>query len=117
MTNTFHSTLIKKHPTLPARVMRMTTPHGEVTTPAFMPVGTRAMLNYLTPTDLEQSGNEIILGGNTYHMLCTPGMEVIEAAGGMHAFMGWHKTMLTDSGGFQVLSLSKKGHICIVDEQ
>ena len=85
-------------------------------TPAFMPVGTRAMLNYLTPTDLEHSGSDIILGGNTYHMLCTPGMEIIEAVGGMHKFMGWHKAMLTDSGGFQVLSLSKKGSICIIDE-
>lgn len=116
MQNSYQSELIKKHPTLPARVMRMTTPHGEVITPSFMPVGTRAMLNYLTPADLKQSGYEIILGGNTYHMLCTPGMEVIEKAGGMHKFMGWHKTMLTDSGGFQVLSLSKNGTICIVDE-
>lgn len=116
MPNLYQSELVKKHPTLPARVMRMTTPHGEVLTPSFMPVGTRAMLNYLTPADLKQSGYEIILGGNTYHMLCTPGMEVIEKAGGMHKFMGWHKTMLTDSGGFQVLSLSKNGTICIVDE-
>lgn len=116
MPNTFHSELIKKHPTLPARVMRMTTPHGEVTTPAFMPVGTRAMLNYLTPADLQQNQCDIILGGNTYHMLCTPGMEVIEKLGGMHKLMGWPKAMLTDSGGFQVLSLSKNGSICIVDE-
>lgn len=117
MSNIYHSELLKKHTRLPARVMRMTTPHGEVLTPAFMPVGTRAMLNYLTPTDLKQTGSEIILGGNTYHMLCTPGMETIEAVGGMHKFMGWHKTMLTDSGGFQVLSLSKKGAICIIDEK
>lgn len=116
MANQFESTLVKQHPTLPARVMRMSTPHGDVMTPAFMPVGTRAMLNYLTPADLHQCNSEIILGGNTYHMLCTPGMEVIEAAGGMHRFMGWEKAMLTDSGGFQVLSLSKNGTICIVDE-
>lgn len=94
----------------------MTTPHGEVLTPSFMPVGTRAMLNYVTPEDLHRSGSEIILGGNTYHMLCSPGMEVIEKIGGMHKFMGWPKTMLTDSGGFQVLSLSKKGAICIIDD-
>jgi queuine tRNA-ribosyltransferase len=117
MPNSYSSKLIKKHPTLPARVMHFSTPHGEVTTPTFMPVGTRAMLNYLTPADLGHSGSEIILGGNTYHMLCTPGMEVIEKIGGMHKFMGWHKAMLTDSGGFQVLSLSKNGTICIVDEQ
>lgn len=116
MQNTFHSELIKKHARLPARVMRMVTPHGEVITPAFMPVGTRAMLNYVTTTDLKENGSQIILGGNTYHMLCTPGMETIEQLGGMHRFMGWDKAMLTDSGGFQVFSLSKKGSICIIDE-
>src|SRR3990167_10957751 len=105
MINQFSSELVKKHPTSPARVMRMQTPHGEVMTPTFMPVGTRAMLNYLTPHDLQQNGSELILGGNTYHMLGTPGMEVIEKTGGMHRFMGWPKSMLTDSGGFQVLSL------------
>lgn len=117
MQNRYHSEIVKRHPSLPARVMRMATPHGEVLTPHFMPVGTRAMLNYLTPTDLSASGSDIILGGNTYHMLCTPGMEVIEKIGGMHKFMGWPKAMLTDSGGFQVLSLSKKGTICIIDEK
>lgn len=116
MSNVFQSELVKKHPTLPARVMRMATPHGEVMTPAFMPVGTRAMLNYLTPADLVANGSEIILGGNTYHMLCSPGMDIIEKIGGMHHFMGWHQAMLTDSGGYQVLSLSKKGSICIIDE-
>lgn len=116
MSNTFHSEVVKNHPTLPARVMRVNTPHGEVMTPSFMPVGTRAMLNYMTPTDLDQTGSTIILGGNTYHMLCTPGMEVIEKSGGMHKFMGWHKSMLTDSGGFQVFSLSKNGSICIIDD-
>lgn len=94
----------------------MATPHGELLTPAFMPVGTRAMLNYLTPTDLKQTGSDIILGGNTYHMLVAPGMDTIEAIGGMHKFMGWHQTMLTDSGGFQVLSLSKNGSMCVIDE-
>lgn len=117
MPNQFKSTLVKKHKHLPARVMKMETPHGDVLTPTFMPVGTRAMLNYLTPEDLKNSGSEIILGGNTYHMLCTPGMETIEKIGGMHKFMAWPKAMLTDSGGFQVLSLSKNGTICIVDEE
>lgn len=116
MQNTFHSELIKQHPTLPARVMRMQTPHGEVLTPTFMPVGTYAMVNYLSPLDLVNAGSQIILGGNTYHMLCSPGMEIIETIGGMHKFMGWDKAMLTDSGGFQVFSLSKKGVICIIDE-
>lgn len=116
MKNTFQSKLVKNHPSLAARVMEMQTSHGKVVTPSFMPVGTRAMLNYLTPADLKQNGSQIILGGNTYHMLCTPGMEVIEAAGGMHQFMAWPHAMLTDSGGFQVLSLAKKGSICIVDD-
>lgn len=117
MKNTYSSHQVKKHPTCEARVMQISTPHGEVQTPTFMPVGTRAMLNYLTPHDLEQNGSELILGGNTYHMLVTPGMDVIEQAGGMHKFMGWKKSMLTDSGGFQVLSLSKNGKVCIVDEE
>ncbi len=117
MSNTFTSSLIKRHPTLPARVMRMSTPHGDVLTPSFMPVGTRAMLNYLTPNDLAQNGSQIILGGNTYHMLVTPGMDVIQSIGGMHPFMGWHKAMLTDSGGFQVFSLSKNGSVCVIDEE
>lgn len=116
MLNEFRSELVKKHSSLPARVMRMVTPHGEVLTPSFMPVGTRAMLNYLTISDLHANGSQIILGGNTYHMLCTPGMKVIEKVGGMHKMMGWTKAMLTDSGGFQVFSLAKNGSICIIDE-
>lgn len=117
MKNQFHSELVKKHPTLPARVMRMQTPHGEVMTPHFMPVGTRAMMNYLTAEDLKNNGSQIILGGNTYHMLVNPGMETIQALGGMHKMMAWPNAMLTDSGGFQVFSLSKKGSICIIDEK
>jgi len=116
MSTLFKSELLKKHSSLPARVMKFTTPHGEVTTPAFMPVGTRAAVNYLSPQDLHATDSQIILGGNTYHMLCAPGMEVIQAVGGMHSFMGWNKPMLTDSGGFQVFSLSKNGKICKIDE-
>lgn len=117
MANIYSSKLIKKCSNKAARSLQVETPHGAFTTPAFMPVGTRAMLNYVTSTDLKQSGCDIILGGNTYHMLCTPGMETIEKLGGMHRFMGWSQAMLTDSGGFQVLSLSKNGAICIVDEE
>ena len=113
----FHSELVKQHAHLPARVMKMTTPHGEVMTPAFMPVGTRAYVNYMTPQDLTAAGSQIILGGNTYHMLCSPGLEIIEAAGGMHTFMNWQKPMLTDSGGFQVFSLSQNGKICKIDDK
>jgi len=117
MQNRYHSEIIANHPHLPARVLRISTPHGEALTPAFMPVGTRAMVNYLSPYDLVQSGSQIILGGNTYHMLCQPGMETIEALGGMHKMMAWNGSMLTDSGGFQVFSLSKRGTICIIDEE
>src|SRR5579863_3818252 len=117
MQNFFKSHLVKQHASMPARVMKMMTPHGEVLTPAFMPVGTRAFVNYMTPADLSAAGSQIILGGNTYHMLCSPGTDVIRAAGGMHAFMGWQQAMLTDSGGFQVFSLSKNGNICKIDHQ
>ncbi len=111
----FKTELIKKHASLPARITRITTAHGEILTPAFMPVGTRAYVNFMTPHDLIQAGSQIILGGNTYHMLCAPGMEILQAAGGMHLFMGWDKPMLTDSGGFQVFSLSKNKTICKID--
>jgi queuine tRNA-ribosyltransferase len=117
MLKQFKTEVLKKHPTLAARVTKVTTSHGEFLTPAFMPVGTRAFVNVMTPTDLVNSGSQIILGGNTYHMLCAPGMEVLENAGGMHRFMGWDKPMLTDSGGFQVFSLSKNGKICKIDSK
>lgn len=117
MQNIFKTECLKRHPTLPARVTRVTTPHGEFLTPTFMPVGTRAYVNFMTPNDLENTGSQIILGGNTYHMLCAPGLTVIEAAGGMHRFMGWNKPMLTDSGGFQVFSLSKNGNICKINDK
>jgi queuine tRNA-ribosyltransferase len=114
--NRFSSTLVKKHKTAAARVMKISTPHGEVLTPTFMPVGTHALVNYMTPADLIRTQSHLILGGNTYHMLIKPGLDTIEKAGGMHAFMGWKQAMLTDSGGFQVLSLSQKGGLCRIDE-
>lgn len=117
MQNRYHSEVVVQHKTLPARVMRISTSHGDVLTPTFMPVGTKAMVNYLSPHDLLQNGSQLILGGNTYHMLCAPGMDTIQALGGMHKMMGWHQSMLTDSGGFQVFSLAKRGNICIIDEE
>src|ERR1043166_3064710 len=69
--NIFKTELIKKHKSNHARIMKITTPHGEVITPAFMPVATRAVVNHMTSCDLENSGSQIVLGGNTYHMLCT----------------------------------------------
>jgi queuine tRNA-ribosyltransferase len=115
--NTFSCKLLYQHPTTNARVTRVTTPHGEFITPVFMPVGTRAGVNNMTPLELKAAHSQIILGGNTYHMLCAPGMDVIEQAGGMHSFMGWQGPMLTDSGGFQVFSLSKQNELCTIDEE
>ncbi len=115
--NLFETQIIKKHPINNARVTRICTAHGELLTPAFMPVATRAFVNHMTPEDLINCKSQIILGGNTYHMLCTPGMEIIKNAGGMHRFMNWHGPMLTDSGGFQVFSLSKNGKLCKIDEK
>jgi len=113
----FSCDVLHKHAGTNARVTRVMTPHGEFLTPVFMPVGTRAGVNNMTVPELRESGSQIILGGNTYHMLCAPGMSVIEHAGGMHPFMGWHGPMLTDSGGFQVFSLSKNKEICTIDEE
>ncbi|MBA2648390.1 MAG: tRNA guanosine(34) transglycosylase Tgt [Legionella sp.] len=112
----FSCEILHKHADNKARVMRVTTPHGAFITPVFMPVGTRAGVNNMTSNELRASGSQIILGGNTYHMLCAPGLEVIEKAGGMHRFMDWNGPMLTDSGGFQVFSLSKNKDNCTIDE-
>lgn len=81
-------------------------PHGDVQTPVFMPVGTNATVKALTKDDLDEIGFEIILA-NTYHLYLRPGSDIIEQAGGLHGFSGWKKNFLTDSGGFQVWSLSK----------
>ena len=81
-------------------------PHGDVQTPVFMPVGTNATVKALTKDDLEEIGFEIILA-NTYHLYLRPGPDIVEEAGGLHGFSGWKKNFLTDSGGFQVWSLSK----------
>jgi queuine tRNA-ribosyltransferase len=89
-----------------ARRGRLTTPHGAVDTPAFMPVGTRGTVKSLTPDDLQAAGAQIVLA-NTYHLLLRPGPEVVRALGGLHRFMGWSGPILTDSGGFQVFSLAR----------
>ena len=81
-------------------------PHGDVQTPVFMPVGTNATVKALTKDDLDEIGFEIILA-NTYHLYLRPGSDIIEEAGGLHGFSSWKKNFLTDSGGFQVWSLSK----------
>jgi len=97
--------LIKEDASSKARRARLTTAHGKIETPIFMPVGTRAAVKTLTNKQLDEINAQIILG-NTYHLMLRPGMEVMKAAGGLHQFMNWKRPILTDSGGFQVFSLS-----------
>jgi queuine tRNA-ribosyltransferase len=87
-----------------ARRGRLTLEHGTVETPTFMPVGTYGTVKAMAPTELVDVGAQIVLG-NTFHLWLRPGLEVIEAHGGLHRFMGWDRPILTDSGGFQVFSL------------
>ena len=96
-----------------ARAGQLTLPHGTVETPQFMPVGTNATVKALSPDDLHDVGASIILA-NTYHLYLRPGHERIERLGGLHRFMGWDRPILTDSGGFQVVSL---GDLRVVDEE
>ena len=97
--------LLCQDPASGARLGRLTTAHGVVNTPVFMPVGTRATVKAMSPRELEELNVQIILG-NTYHLFLRPGPELIEKAGGLHQFEDWHHPILTDSGGFQVFSLS-----------
>ncbi len=101
----FSFTLEAKDPKTAARAGRIRTEHGEVLTPAFMPVGTAGSVKTLTPDELQAAGCDILLS-NTYHLSLRPGVETVAALGGLHRFMGWPGTILTDSGGFQVMSLS-----------
>ncbi len=98
--------LLKKDESSRARLGRLTTHHGVVETPVFMPVGTQASVKALDPRELLEMGTQILLG-NTYHLSIRPGMEILEQAGGLHGFMNWSHPILTDSGGFQVFSLAK----------
>ena len=93
-----------------ARRGRVTTTRGEIETPAFMPVGTQATVKTLHPVEVRATGAQIILA-NTYHLMLRPGLNVIEEAGGLHRFMGWHGPVLTDSGGFQVFSLAANAKV------
>jgi queuine tRNA-ribosyltransferase len=95
-----------------ARLGRLTLPHGVVETPQFMPVGTNATVKALHPDDLVEVGASIILA-NTYHLYLRPGHDRIARLGGLHRFMAWDRPILTDSGGFQVVSL---GDLRIVDD-
>lgn len=89
-----------------ARRGRLSLPHGTIETPVFMPVGTQATVKAMSPDELRELGATIILS-NTYHLYLRPGHDLIQEAGGLHAFMNWDRPILTDSGGFQVFSLSK----------
>ena len=98
--------LTKKDKNCKARLGRITTPHGSFETPVFMAVGTQGTVKTLVKEELEEIGSNIILG-NTYHLWCQPGSDIVREAGGLHKFMNWDRSILTDSGGFQVFSLAK----------
>src|SRR3954464_16084711 len=89
-----------------ARRGRLTSAHGEIDTPAFMPVGTQGAVKAVTPRELRELHAQIILG-NTYHLFVRPGLNVIRHLGGLHAFINWHGPILTDSGGYQIFSLAR----------
>ncbi|KIV59204.1 queuine tRNA-ribosyltransferase [Aneurinibacillus migulanus] len=97
--------LIKTCKQTGARLGKLHTPHGTIDTPIFMPVGTLATVKTMTPEDLKEMNAQIILS-NTYHLFLRPGHELVAEAGGLHSFMNWDRAILTDSGGFQVFSLS-----------
>lgn len=101
----FEFKLLAQCPETGARAGELTTPHGIIPTPVFMPVGTQATVKAMSPHELKELGASIILS-NTYHLFLRPGPELIEQAGGLHRFMNWDRPILTDSGGFQVFSLS-----------
>ncbi|MEA1960070.1 MAG: tRNA guanosine(34) transglycosylase Tgt [Bacillota bacterium] len=100
----FDFKVVKKNSSKSARLGQLTTSHGMIDTPIFMPVGTQATVKTLTPEDLYEIGAGIILS-NTYHLYLRPGEDLIDRAGGLHGFMNWKRGILTDSGGFQVFSL------------
>src|SRR5881398_1690356 len=98
--------LLTTDPRSKARRGRVTTAHGAIETPAFIPVGTQASVKAVSPRELRELEAQIILG-NTYHLFVRPGIEVIRHFGGLHKFMNWNGPILTDSGGYQIFSLAK----------
>ena len=111
MNNEFFSfEVIKTDPETGARAGVLHTPHGDIETPVYMPVGTQATVKGVFPRDLKEAGSQIILA-NTYHLYMRPGDDIVKKAGGLHKFMNWDKPILTDSGGFQVFSLGKLNKI------
>ena len=102
--------IVKRDVSSHARRGRLQTAHGVVETPVFMPVGTQATVKAMSPLEMEELGCEILLG-NTYHLNDRPGPDLIERRGGLHSFMGWDGSILTDSGGYQVFSLGERNTI------
>ena len=103
--------LIKKDSASKARLAELTTAHGKIQTPIFMPVGTAATVKGVHQHEVDKDTQAQIILGNTYHLYLRPGLEVLEKAGGLHQFMNWQKPILTDSGGYQVYSMSGKRKI------
>ena len=106
----FSYEVIKQDPKYGARAGILHTPHGDIETPIYMPVGTQATVKGMLPRDVKEAGAQIILA-NTYHLYMRPGDEIVKKAGGLHKFMNWDRPILTDSGGFQVFSLAKLNDI------
>jgi queuine tRNA-ribosyltransferase len=110
VSRSFAFEILARDPLSLARRGRITTPHGSVETPAFMPVGTAGTVKAMTPEELRDLGYEMVLG-NTYHLALRPGEDAVRRLGGLHRFMHWERALLTDSGGFQVLSLAERRSI------
>ncbi|MBE5733809.1 MAG: tRNA guanosine(34) transglycosylase Tgt [Clostridiales bacterium] len=106
----FYYETIKQDSKTGARAGILHTPHGDILTPTYMPVGTQATVKGVMPRDLKEANSQIILA-NTYHLYMRPGDELVRDAGGLHKFMAWDRPILTDSGGFQVFSLAKLNKI------
>ena len=106
----FYYEQLKQDSRTGARVGILHTPHGDILTPTYMPVGTQATVKGIMPRDLKEANTQILLA-NTYHLYMRPGDELVKSAGGLHKFMAWDKPILTDSGGFQVFSLAKLNKI------
>ena len=103
--------LIKSSQSTKARIGRICTDHGDIDTPIFMPVGTLGTVKAVSQDDLMTRVKAQIILGNTYHLYLRPGNDIVEAAGGLHRFIGWDRPMLTDSGGYQIFSLSEKRNL------
>ena len=106
----FYYEQIKQDKRTGARVGILHTPHGDIHTPTYMPVGTQATVKGVMPRDLKEAKTQILLA-NTYHLYMRPGDDIVKKAGGLHKFMSWDRPILTDSGGFQVFSLAKLNKI------